>query len=133
MEVSVNLQEPFSYSIIPMIVIIILTFVIAIYIIVKACNKVRKEKTNITKIKYENNNISIREAYQKLSSTIRYFVYEVTNIKVQNYTLQDIKKLDMPILYELVEEYYVPEFSEKSIGNIKLSIEKTRKVIEKWS
>ena len=50
MEVSVNLQEPFSYSIIPMIVIIILTFVIAIYIIVKACNKVRKEKTNITKI-----------------------------------------------------------------------------------
>ena len=39
----------------------------------------------------------------------------------------------MPILYELVEEYYVPEFSEKSIGNIKLSIEKTRKVIEKWS
>ncbi len=44
MEVSVNLQEPFSYSIIPMIVIIILTFVIAIYIIVKACNKVRKEK-----------------------------------------------------------------------------------------
>ena len=157
MEVSVNLQEPFSYSIIPMIVIIILTFVIAIYIIVKACNKVRKEKTNITKIKYENvnniieikqkyikilidlekkldnNNISIREAYQKLSSTIRYFVYEVTNIKVQNYTLQDIKKLDMPILYEWVEEYYVPEFSEKSIGNIKLSIEKTRKVIEKWS
>jgi len=118
---------------------------------------VRKEKTNITKIKYENvnniieikqkyikilidlekkldnNNISIREAYQKLSSAIRYFVYEVTNIKVQNYTLQDIKKLDMPILYELVEEYYVPEFSEKSIGNIKLSIEKTRKVIEKWS
>ena len=131
MEVSVNLQEPFSYSIIPMIVIIILTFVIAIYIIVKACNKVRKEKTNITK-RLDNNNISIREAYQKLSSTIRYFVYEVTNIKVQNYTLQDIKKLDMPILYELVEEYYVPEFSEKSIGNIKLSIEKTRKVIEKW-
>ena len=58
MEVSVNLQEPFSYSIIPMIVIIILTFVIAIYIIIKACNKVRKEKNNITKIKYENvNNI----------------------------------------------------------------------------
>ncbi len=33
----------------------------------------------------------------------------------------------MPILYELVEEYYVPEFSEKSIGNIKLSIEKNKK------
>ena len=62
MEVSVNLQEPFSYSIIPMIVIIILTFVIAIYIIVKACNKVRKEKTNITKIKYENANSAERIA-----------------------------------------------------------------------
>ena len=68
MEVSVNLQEPFSYSIIPMIVIIILTFVIAIYIIVKVCNKARKEKTNITKIKYENVNniIEIKQKYIKI-------------------------------------------------------------------
>ena len=83
--------------------------------------------------KLNSNKISVRHAYQMLSANIRYFVFEVTNIKVQNYTLREIEKLKMPILSELIEEYYAPEFAEYSVGNIKTSLEKTRKVIEKWN
>ena len=79
------------------------------------------------------NMIHIRIAYQDISRVIRHFVYEVTNIHVQNYSLKEIKDLDMPMLYELMQEYYVPEFSKYSYGNVKDSLQKTRKVIEKWS
>lgn len=79
------------------------------------------------------NKISNRKAYQNLSSLIRNFIYEVTNIKVQNYTLTDIKKINMPILYELVSDYYDPEFAKISKGNIKVSINKTKMVIERWN
>jgi len=82
---------------------------------------------------FNNNKISSRLAYQSLSLLIRHFIYEATNIKVQLFTLKDIEKVGMPVLYELVSEYYDPEFSKISKGNIVSSIEKTRKVIEKWN
>ena len=78
------------------------------------------------------NKISERIAYQSLSRLIRNFIYEVTNIKVQYYTLEDIKKINMPILSKLVEEYYNPEFERVSKGNVLESIDKTKKVIENW-
>lgn len=157
MQTTVNLQEPFSYSLIPIVIISILIITLLVIGIIYAIRKVRiqnKEeiivkKDNIKEIskikeKYINKLISIeksltdskistRRAYQETSSVIRFFVYEMTGIKVQNYTLQDIKELNMKSLYELVEEYYVPEFAEKSVGDIKSSIEKTRKVIERWN
>ena len=84
-------------------------------------------------INFNNSKLSSRKAYQELSSIIRNFIYEVTNIQVQNYTLKDISTINMPILYQLVSEYYNPEFSKISKGNITLSINKTRMVIEKWN
>ena len=82
--------------------------------------------------KIDNKKISIRRAYQRVSKIIRYFVHEVTGIKVQNYTLVEIRKLKINQLTELIEEYYVHEFSKKSIGNINESIDKARKVIVRW-
>ena len=67
------------------------------------------------------------------STPERSFIFETTNIKVQNYTLNDISKINMPTLYELVSEYYDPEFSRISKGNIINSIAKTREVIVKWN
>lgn len=72
-------------------------------------------------------------AYQNLSKVIRNFVFEATHIKVQNYTLDDIRKLNMPILYELISEYYNPEFANISNGNFIYSIEKARGVVERWN
>ena len=77
--------------------------------------------------------ITSRKAYQELSMTIRLFVYELTGVEVQSYTLKEIKKLNIPVLYELIKEYYDPEFSKLSKGNIKLSIDKTRGVIQRWN
>ena len=74
----------------------------------------------------------IRGAYQRMSQCIRQFVHAVTGIKVQNYTLQDIRRLNMPMLYALVAEYYAPEFARKSEGDVRNSLDKTRSLIERW-
>lgn len=156
MQISVSLQSPFSYSIIPIIIVAIFLISVCTYLYIilrerkiepiedveikpiapKSLNHIKHKylkKIDVIEKKLEERKITIRTAYQGLSLIIRYFVYEVTNIKVQNYTLKDIEKLKMPILAELIQEYYAPEFAEKSLGNIKASLEKTRKVIEKWN
>lgn len=156
MQISVKLQDMFSYSIYQIFIVFILVFALTIYFIATRKKNVKDTKEeiivkkaeekdlNTIKNKYikkienleeklNNKKISIRGAYQDLSSIIRYFVYEVTNIKVQNYTLREIERLKMPELSDLIKEYYVPEFAKHSLGNIKESISKTRKVIEKWN
>lgn len=152
MQVQTELRPMFSYSFLAIIFITI--FTILIFFIMKYFKKKNNIKNEIIipkqkdlilikkdyLIKLDNlinelneNKISNRKAYQNLSSLIRNFIYEVTNIKVQNYTLTDIKKINMPILYELVSDYYDPEFAKISKGNIKVSINKTKMVIERWN
>lgn len=154
MQITVSLQELFSYSIDPIFVLIILVFLFTVYFYKKRKKKVKVEIPQIKKIDVKDINeiqkryikkldelqnelkeekISIREAYQNLSEIVRYFVYEVTDIEVQNYTLKEIKKLNMPKLYNLIKEYYIPEFANISSGNAKESIAKAREVIRKWN
>jgi hypothetical protein len=83
--------------------------------------------------KLNNEEISVRTAYHEISMIVRLFVYEVTNIKAHHCTLDDIKQLNMPTLYELIQEYYAPEFSEQSLGDFPSSLDRTRKVIEQWN
>ena len=154
MQVTVKLQEPFSFSIIPILVLFCLLSVSAYLYIKKKKRKTINDETPEVKevdersiIKYQkkyikqlqilqtkvnNKKISNRRAYQRLSKIIRYFVHEVTGINVHNYTLVEIKKLKMNKLTELIEEYYVYEFSNMKTGNINESIDKTRKVIVRW-
>lgn len=155
MQISVNLQGKFLSPIFITIIILSCILGLIIYILLKNRKKIIKED-NI-KIKFvsrdivkeikekyikeldkleselQNGVMKQRRAYQKLSKVIRYFVFEMTNIKVQNYTLEEIEKLKMQVLYELVKEYYTPEFAKESIGDINSAIEKTRKVILKWN
>lgn len=159
MQTSINLQQPFSYSVIPLIIAICLVMLITCYLIyfkVKQ-KKVKLEKNKITEIperniknvpviknkylnqldtikyKYENQMIDLRKAYQLISEAIRLFVFEITDITTQNYSLAEIKKLNIPDLYELIKEYYEPEFSSKSIGDFDSSINKARRVINEWN
>ena len=152
MQVTIQLSDMFSYSLWPIIIFFLL---IVIYILIlrkkkdkkikedyeildlsyKDINYIRKKylkKINELEDKVNNKQITNRKAYLSLSAIVRNFVHEMTGIKVHKYTLKDIKKLNMPQLTMLVEEYYHPEFAEYSLGNIKESISKTRKVIEKW-
>nr|WP_027872056.1 hypothetical protein [[Eubacterium] cellulosolvens] len=82
---------------------------------------------------YSESKIDYREAYRRMSKTVRMFVYEATGIEVQNYTLMEIKKLRIRSLTLLVSHYYKPEFSVKSKTDVNKSLEKTRKVIETWN
>lgn len=153
MQTSVSLQAPFSYSILYIIIVAIPVIAITGLYIYKHFKKKAKPKIVIKKVapedrdsikrkyldklrdlkvKTEKNEIESRAAYIELSSIIRFFVYELTNVQVQNYTLKEIKEINLPILYELIKECYIPEFAEKFPGDIVASIEKTRKVIEKW-
>ncbi len=151
MHVTSELRPLFTYSLVPIIIICIL--IIILYVSRKFIKEKKKieniiipntkdlneiKKKYLLKIEdltneYNENKISERHAYQSLSRIIRNFIYEATNIKVQYYTLKDIKSIDMPILYELVNEYYNPEFSRLGSGDIMSSIENTRMVIKKWN
>ena len=159
MQTSINLQEPFTYSIIPLIITLCLTVTITCYLIytrkkkekVKVIEneiKVIPEKNikdipvikskylnqlNSIEYKYNNEMIELRKAYQLISEAIRLFVFEITDITTQNYSLAEIKKLNIPNLYELIKEYYEPEFASKSIGDFNNSINKARRVINEWN
>lgn len=159
MQTSINLQEPFTYNVIPLIVTIILVIAFTLYLIYlkKEKDKVMLQGTIVKEIpekniknipvikgkyleqldaieyKYENKMIELRKAYQLISEAIRLFVFEVTDIKTQNYSLVEIKRLNIPHLYELIEEYYEPEFASKSIGDLRSSINKARRVIKQWN
>lgn len=159
MQTSINLQELFTYSPIPLIIIICFIIILTCYLIYTKETK-EKTKNNIEEVKkipekniknipviknkylqqlesieykYANNMIELREAYQLISESIRLFVFEITDITTQNYSLSEIKKLDIPELYELIKEYYEPEFASKSIGDFKSSINKARRVINEWN
>lgn len=151
MQIQTELKPMFSYSFIPILIIMIV--IISIIIIPKLTKKkeIKKQivipnhkdlmeikKRYLSKIQelennFNNKKITNRKAYQELSNIIRNFIFEATNIKVQNYTLKEIEKINMPILYDLVSEYYDPEFSIISEGNIISSINKTKTVIERWN
>ena len=154
MQTETELSPLFSYSIIVLCIFLLILFLILLFLfILHHSNKNNDIKSsivvpnikdmNLIKNKYlsllqnllndfNNRKINNRKAYQTLSKLIRHFVFEATNIKVQYYTLTDIRQIGMPILYELIYEYYNPEFSKLSKGNIINSINKARMVIEKW-
>ena len=149
MQIKTELNDMFSYSLFPVIILFVITVIFLLYLIIiknnKKYNIITPNKKKLLNIKnnylnnldillndYSNNIISKREAYHRLSLSIRNFIYETTNIKVQYFTLEDIKSIDIPILYDLVSEYYNPEFSRKSEGNFYDSLERTRMVISRW-
>ncbi len=153
---TVGLQDMYSYSVWLIIVLIIIALIPPVIILINyirkknataAANYVEPVKTIdlnsakqkytglISEIveKYNSGKLSDRHAYQQLSKVVRNFVFDTTNIKVQNYTLSEIKSLNIPNLYYLVDECYEPEFSEHNKGNIVETCEKARQVIVGWN
>ena len=75
----------------------------------------------------------IRMVYQRLSEISRMFVSEATGLKVQNCTLSQIRKMKLPQLREMVEEYYDPEFAVRSTGDVEGALAKTERMITRWT
>lgn len=155
MQITVKLQDMFSYS--PIMVFVYIILVIIFVVVFWPRKKKEPKKQEIPKAKviptttimdlknkyikiltdiemrHSENKITDRVAYQELSALVRNFVFEVTGIKVQNYTLEDIKKANLPKLYELIAECYVPEFAAENNSNVQDSIKRARKVIGEWN
>lgn len=79
------------------------------------------------------NKITDRQAFQAVSRVVRDFVYATTGIKVQNYTLMEIHAANLPRLYELISQCYIPEFAANSQANVYEVINKARTVISQWN
>ena len=157
MKTSVELQAPFQYMILWLILaVLFMAGVIIAQVLLRKKLGDRLKKAKQIKLKriaestleglkkkyigeltciemdLRNQKITVRQAYQKMSICIRLFVHDVTGIKVQKYTLSEIKKVNMPQLTNLVREYYEPEFALESRTDVMASIMRTRHVIEAW-
>lgn len=155
-KITVGLQDMYSYSVWLFIVLILIALIPPVIWLI---NFIKKKHQNVevnysepvkavdlsaAKLKYTQmlaeiiekykaGKLNDRQAYQQLSKVIRHFVYDVTKIKVQNYTLNEIRLLNIPMLYYLIDECYEPEFSKESGGNIIETCEKARQVISGWN
>lgn len=89
-------------------------------------------KLNLLFEKYRKGDCTTREAYLNMSNLIRAFVQEATGINAPNMSLADVRKFSMPQLEVLMEEYYSPEFSSESAGDVEQSISKTIQAIAGW-
>lgn len=148
--ITVELQEHFSYF--PIILLLILGLLGALLILflpkpkknLPRPKKIAPQSIAALKDKYNRaltgieqnraeNHITDRQAFQALSRVVRDFVYEATGIKVQNYTLTEIHAANLPKLYELISQCYIPEFAIEANANVFETIKKARKVILEWN
>lgn len=159
MQTSIDLQKLYNYSIWPLLlfllIFIIMSFVL-LFKLLKNNKKVEKKpiikeipeknikniqaiknkyinKLNEIESRYKTGKIDLRKAYQQISEEVRFFVFEVTDITTQNFSLSEIKEANIPGLYELIEEYYEPEFASKSVGDFDDAINKARRIVSEWN
>lgn len=159
METSVNLQDPFSYSIWPIVlmgVVLVFLTIMIVLIIVKRKKKGEDKKTELiqpvpvkrnemdlkneylkmietVEKKYQSGELSGRDCYQELSRCVREFVYAITGVKVTTYTLTEIRKSEMPGLEKLITDYYHPEFAKETKEEVEQAITEAKRVVKTWN
>ncbi|MBQ0042537.1 MAG: hypothetical protein KBS85_04325 [Lachnospiraceae bacterium] len=154
---TVDLQGPQSYSIVPIIITVLVLFasfvaLLFIYLVKKAKQRpkkvfvpkkvklplpVLKEKylymTTELEDRFRAGKIDEKFAYEELSSLTRHFVFDATDVKVQNYSLEEIARMGMPGLNELIKECYPPEFKPGEKGDILASLDHARRIVAQWN
>lgn len=155
MPITVELQDMHSYSLVmPIIAGIVVAIIIGTIVAIVVMKKMKQRASvpreitvadrekikaryigllNQLEAQCRNGKYTNRKAYQELSKIARNYIYETTGVKVQNYTLDEIRTTNMTGLYNVVSECYAPEFSIDKNGDIYSSIVKVRKVVEGWN
>lgn len=82
---------------------------------------------------YLHNSISVRNAYQSLSRTVREYGSELTGIPMDRLTLAEIRLHGSEKAAHLVERYYEPEFAEYSEDRFIYEIHHAKEVIRAWN
>jgi len=152
MQVKVDLQNPFTYNekILSTIIVIgisLFFIVIAIFIIKKYHKQIIRlfhhkkyqnlksyylEKLTVLEEKYKNNQSNLRDTSVALSLLVRNFVKDETDVDVSTLSKEEIKKLDIPKIYEIIDILYHPEFAKYSEDNIDSIFSKAKEVIKSW-
>ena len=83
--------------------------------------------------KFNEDPTKIRPAYEAMSKVVREFVYKATGIRVDKFTLCEINNTEYKDLAKLVGEYYRPEFDEISEGDVRASLERSRRLVAEWN
>ncbi len=153
--INFDLEDMFSYSLTPTIVAVIVVLILLLiyyylflkktkqqFVIPHFVGKDAIKRTYLSRLDdiikdYHSQKVDNRGVYIRLSKLIRGFAFEMTGVKLKNCTLDDISRMNMPQLYNLVYEYYDPEFARVSRGHSPMVIDnvltKTRMVIERWT
>ena len=82
---------------------------------------------------YNQDTTKIRPAYEGMSKVVREFVYKATGTEVDKFTLAEISNTEFKELTMLVGEYYQPEFDKISEGDVRSSLEKSRRLVAEWN
>ena len=154
MQTSVDLQDPFSYSIVPIVVISIIIAASVFLLRRKKKAPVKQkavpapvfrlkskeqaqreylEKIAVVEQKYLAGQIDVRNTHQELSAIVRMFVHDLTGINAQNFSLNELKAHNIYQISNLIEEFYAPEFAERSEKEARSSIAQAREVIVRWN
>ena len=157
MPTSVKLQDMMSYSTLLAVIagILILAPIVVLIVLklikfqpkkrVKKVKVVKKpkidparlrsmymEKIKEVETRYETGLIDMRQAHLELSKTVREYCSEASGMPVDAFSLNEIALLNRPQLFEMVKEFYEPEFAYDSDKNIKASFSKAREVVTSW-
>jgi len=162
METTINLRRLFDFSLLPIViagavlaaltVAIILMF---LYDILKDYHMKPKEQVEEVKVfvkpdlnklrpqylalldsieaEFNKDTTKIRPAYEGMSRVVREFVYKATGTEVDKFTLSEISRTEYRDLTMLVGEYYKPEFDKISEGDVRASLEKSRRLVAGWN
>lgn len=162
MQVSVNLQGMFSYSVLLLIFLLALVLAPPIFWLAfnrrlikhprKASPKPRVRKTRVDlpslrrkyleaineiERRHTEGTIDDREAYLQLSSSVRGFVEDASGIPARNMTLSDLRRHELPGMVGitgLVEKFYDPEFSAEGESDDTASdFRDARTVVSSWN
>ncbi len=75
----------------------------------------------------------MRKAHILLSQCVREYCEEASSVPANSLTLREIEKLNKPTLYNLIKEFYEPEFAYDSDKDIKASFMRAAEVVRTWN
>ena len=163
METTINLRRLFDFSKLPIIITAAILGLLTVAIVLMLLYNLlkdwqRKEKTkevieekvfvkpDMDKLKAEylalldgieakfnEDTTKIRPAYEGMSRVVRDFVYRATGTEVDKFALYEICQTEYQDLAVLVGEYYQPEFDKISEGDVRESLQKSRRLVSEWN
>lgn len=134
-----NIEPMLNYSLTIPLLLIALIIVNIIIIIVSKTRKhnlpIKKQsllQVKIVENKLQLSQISQKEATKQISIIVRNYIYNTSGIKINCYSLSEIKSLNNKTLSRLISECYKIEFSKKATINLDNIFKLAREIIKSW-